>query len=34
LCRAIALYKASGGLGNYGWGVDLKKKILKEEGVG
>ncbi len=25
--------QASGGLGNYGWGVDLKKKILKYEGV-
>lgn len=25
--------QASGGLGNYGWGVDLKKKILKAEGV-
>ena len=25
--------QSSGGLGNYGWGVDLKKKILKEEGV-
>lgn len=25
--------QASGGLGNYGWGVALKKKILKYEGV-
>lgn len=25
--------QASGGLGNYGWGVPLKKKILKAEGV-
>ena len=25
--------QSSGGLGNYGWGIDLKKKILEEEGV-
>ena len=25
--------QSSGGLGNYGWGVELKKKILEEEGV-
>ncbi len=25
--------QSSGGLGNYGWGVPLKKKILKAEGV-
>jgi AraC family transcriptional regulator of adaptative response/methylated-DNA-[protein]-cysteine methyltransferase len=25
--------QAGGGLGNYGWGVDLKKKILRLEGV-
>lgn len=25
--------KASGALGNYGWGIDLKKKILDAEGV-
>jgi O-6-methylguanine DNA methyltransferase len=25
--------QAGGGLGNYGWGVPLKKKILKLEGV-
>ncbi|HPD83163.1 MAG: methylated-DNA--[protein]-cysteine S-methyltransferase [Alphaproteobacteria bacterium] len=25
--------QASGGLGNYGWGVPLKKKILEAEGV-
>ena len=25
--------QSSGGLGNYGWGVSLKKKILEEEGV-
>lgn len=25
--------QSSGGLGNYGWGVDLKKKILHIEGV-
>lgn len=25
--------QSSGGLGNYGWGVKLKKKILEEEGA-
>ena len=25
--------QSSGGLGNYGWGIDLKKKILEHEGV-
>ena len=25
--------QSSGGLGNYGWGVPLKKKILKKEGA-
>ncbi len=26
--------KGSGAIGNYGWGIDLKRKILLEEGVG
>jgi len=25
--------QSSGGLGNYGWGIKLKKKILEEEGI-
>ncbi len=25
--------KKSGGIGNYGWGIDLKRKILREEGI-
>ncbi len=26
--------QASGGLGNYGWGVDIKADLLREEGAG